>query len=223
MRRGGGAILLRKFEGEKMMSVSVLARTGVLVRTLSHTFEIHNLPQNGATACGDITHNQSHDRACSCAHCFTLLQIFKLMKSTILLALWFGTVVRGAASFAPANHHFSPTIKQNRQQAYSKQLTTSLNIRGGGMGSSLPVLGPAADAISSSLVSGSPLRAIGGMWAISSLVIVPLTYIRQGYSFSVGYGFSVAAMVSMSFCVLVSCNDDGKSPHLCLLIRVTSD
>lgn len=56
------------------------------------------------------------------------------------------------------------------------------------------VLGPAADAVGSALVSGTPLRAVGGMWAVSSLVIVPLTFIRQGYSFSVGYGFSVAAM-----------------------------
>lgn len=147
---------------------------------------------------------------CSClllsahhTHCFTLLLVCKLMKLAILLAsFWLGAVVRGAASFAPANHQFRRTIKQNRQQAYSKQLTTSLNIRGGGMGSSLPVLGPAADTISSSLVSGSPFRAIGTMWAISSLVIVPLTYIRQGYSFTVGYGFSVAAMVRTSFCFL---------------------
>ncbi len=89
------------------------------------------------------------------------------------------------------------------------------------MSSSLSVLGPAADAISSTLVSGTPLRAIGGMWAISSLVIVPLTFIRQGYSFSVGYGFSVAAMVSTLFCVLVSCNRDGESPHVCLLLGFT--
>ena len=76
------------------------------------------------------------------------------------------------------------------------------------MSSSLSsVLGPAADAVSSALVSGTPLRAIGGLWAISSLVIVPLTFIRQGYSFSVGYGFSVAALVSrFSFCVLSTCN-----------------
>lgn len=104
------------------------------------------------------------------------------MKSTSLLAsIWLGAVVRGAASFAP-----------------TKQLQTSLNIRGGGnmmLSSSLSsVLGPAADAISSTLVSGTPLRAIGGMWAISSLVVVPLTFVRQGYSFSVGYGLSVAAM-----------------------------
>lgn len=55
--------------------------------------------------------------------------------------------------------------------------------------------GAAADAISATLVTGSPLRAIGSLWAIASLVVVPLTFIQQSYSFSVGYGFSVAAMV----------------------------
>ena len=63
------------------------------------------------------------------------------------------------------------------------------------MSSLSSVLGHAADAVGSALASGTPLRAVGGMWAVSSLVIVPLTFIRQGYSFSVGYGFSVAAMV----------------------------
>ena len=74
------------------------------------------------------------------------------------------------------------------------------------MSSSLSsVMGPAADAVSSALVSGSPLRAIGGLWAIASVVIVPLTFIRQGYCFSVGYGFSVAALVRcFSCCVLIS-------------------
>jgi len=62
------------------------------------------------------------------------------------------------------------------------------------MSSLSSVLGHAADAVGSALVSGTPLRAVGGMWAVSSLVIVPLTFIRQGYSFSVGYGFSVAAL-----------------------------
>ena len=44
-----------------------------------------------------------------------------------------------------------------------------------------------------SLVSGGSLRALGGLYAISSSVLVPLTVYRQAYSFSVGYGLSVAA------------------------------
>ena len=59
--------------------------------------------------------------------------------------------------------------------------------------------GAAANAISATLVSGSPLRAVGSLWAIASLVVVPLTIIQQSYSFSVGYGFSVAAMVCYLF------------------------
>ena len=118
------------------------------------------------------------------------------MKSTSLLAL----VLIGAsevASFSPTNHHAS-IIKQKTPHFFSKQLQSSLNIRGGSnnMSSSslASFLGPAAEAISTSLVSGTPLRAIGGLWTISSLVILPLTMVRQAYAFSVGYGFSVAAL-----------------------------
>eukprot|EP00985_Skeletonema_marinoi_P019679 scaffold11388_cov185-Skeletonema_marinoi.AAC.6 len=99
------------------------------------------------------------------------------MKSTSLLAsFWLGAVVRGAASFAPTNYHLHhTTIKQKRQQ----QLQTSLYIRGGGdsmSSSSLSsVLGPAADAVGSALVSGTPLRAVGGMWAVSSLALTLLS------------------------------------------------
>jgi len=127
---------------------------------------------------------------------FVISPLSKTMKSTSLLAaFWLGALARGATSFAPTHHHFN-NIKQKQKQVYSKQLQTSLNIRGGNIGSNMSSssLSSVADAISATLVSGTPLRAIGGLWAISSLAVVPLTFIRQGYSFSVGYGVSVAAM-----------------------------
>ena len=43
------------------------------------------------------------------------------------------------------------------------------------------------------LVSGSSIQAIGALYAICSLVVVPLTWYRTAYSFSVGYGLSIAA------------------------------
>ncbi|EJK61482.1 hypothetical protein THAOC_18023 [Thalassiosira oceanica] len=52
----------------------------------------------------------------------------------------------------------------------------------------------ASMAVLQSFVSGGSLRALGGLYdAISSSVLVPLTVYRQAYSFSVGYGLSVAA------------------------------
>jgi hypothetical protein len=150
---------------------------------------------------------------------FVISPLSKTMKSTSLLAaFWLGALARGATSFAPTHHHFN-NIKQKQKQVYSKQLQTSLNIRGGNIGSNMSSssLSSVADAISATLVSGTPLRAIGGLWAISSLAVVPLTFIRQGYSFSVGYGVSVAAMVRnfpfvfVHFCTFRSSNPNSPT------------
>jgi steroid 5-alpha reductase family enzyme len=46
--------------------------------------------------------------------------------------------------------------------------------------------------LTSSLQSGP--WGVVGLWAIASAVVIPSTLYRQGYSFSVGYGFSVMAM-----------------------------
>ena len=81
------------------------------------------------------------------------------------------------------------------------------------MSLSSSIIKPAADAISNSLVTGSPLRAVGGLWAIASLVVVPLTLKQQSYSFSVGYGFSVAIMVCCF--VLVSLFSVLNTTYIC--------
>ncbi|KAG7354032.1 DUF1295 domain containing protein [Nitzschia inconspicua] len=47
--------------------------------------------------------------------------------------------------------------------------------------------------ISNVVTSNSPYGPLG-LWTVASLVVIPLTLYRQGYAFSVGYGFSVAAM-----------------------------
>jgi steroid 5-alpha reductase family enzyme len=52
-----------------------------------------------------------------------------------------------------------------------------------------------ADLIAAGIAAlqSGPIGVIS-MWGVASAVVVPLTMIRQGYSFSVGYGFSVMAM-----------------------------
>jgi steroid 5-alpha reductase family enzyme len=52
----------------------------------------------------------------------------------------------------------------------------------------------AAGAIRRALTAGPPLRALGALYAVSAATVVPLTWHRAGYSFSVGYGLSVATM-----------------------------
>eukprot|EP00571_Detonula_confervacea_P010649 CAMPEP_0172306810 /NCGR_PEP_ID=MMETSP1058-20130122/7800_1 /TAXON_ID=83371 /ORGANISM="Detonula confervacea, Strain CCMP 353" /LENGTH=341 /DNA_ID=CAMNT_0013018805 /DNA_START=36 /DNA_END=1061 /DNA_ORIENTATION=- len=76
-----------------------------------------------------------------------------------------------------------------------------LQIRGGDMNmmpsttSALSsTIGPVIETLHQTLVSGTPLRAIGALYAVASLTVVPLTWYRTAYSFSVGYGLSVAAM-----------------------------
>ena len=118
------------------------------------------------------------------------------MKASVLpLLLVFG--LGGVDSFAPNTNprrQIIITTPQKHIHSSKQQLQTTLNIRGG----EIKML-PVGDAISATLVSGSPLRAIGSLWAIASIVVVPLTFIQQSYSFSVGYGFSVAAMVCYLF------------------------
>lgn len=58
-------------------------------------------------------------------------------------------------------------------------------------------IGPVIETLHQTLVSGTPLRAIGALYAVASLTVVPLTWYRTAYSFSVGYGLSVAAMAAV--------------------------
>ena len=44
------------------------------------------------------------------------------------------------------------------------------------------------------LITGTPLHALGALYVISSLTVVPLTWYSTAYSFSVGYGLSIATM-----------------------------
>ena len=117
------------------------------------------------------------------------------MKASVLPPLLvFG--LGGVDSFAPNTNPRRQIIITTRQKhihSSKQQLQTTLNIRGG----EIKML-PVGDAISATLVSGSPLRAVGSLWAIASIVVVPLTFIQQSYSFSVGYGFSVAARYVIS-------------------------
>jgi len=54
----------------------------------------------------------------------------------------------------------------------------------------------ATAAIQSAILTGPHVLPVAGLTAISAAAVVPLTLIRQAYSFSVGYGAAVAAMCS---------------------------
>lgn len=73
------------------------------------------------------------------------------------------------------------------------------------------------EALNQVLVSGTPLRAVGALYAVASLIVVPLTYHRTAYSFTVGYGLSVAVV---SLALLTSFPISFSAPSILALISL---
>jgi protein-S-isoprenylcysteine O-methyltransferase Ste14 len=74
-------------------------------------------------------------------------------------------------------------------------LSRVVQVRGGGTitAATTKAMEGITQAINYAVTSNSPLGPLG-LWAVASSVVIPLTLYRQGYAFSVGYGFSVTAM-----------------------------
>jgi steroid 5-alpha reductase family enzyme len=71
--------------------------------------------------------------------------------------------------------------------------------------------GPTLETLRYAIVDGHPLNAIMALYIVSCLTILPLTWYRTGYSFSIGYGLSVATMsLALVYSFSVLCNK-GKS------------
>ena len=117
-------------------------------------------------------------------------------------ALAFGSASSCSAFVTPQQ---SPTAKLNLSRGkHNSSIHKNIvfDLRGGDINTSnimpststglFSVIDPTV--LHQTLVSGSPLRAVGALYAISSLVVTLLTWYRTAYSFSVGYGLSVAAM-----------------------------
>jgi hypothetical protein len=96
------------------------------------------------------------------------------MKSSLLLI---------AVSFSSSTA-FSPFPRVHTSH---RQCTNHiLKIRGGDMMASSTTLSTSLAPVTEALVSGSSLGAVGALYAVASLTVVPLTLFRQAYSFSVG-------------------------------------
>ena len=119
-------------------------------------------------------------------------------------ALAFGSASSCSAFVTPQQ---SPTAKLNLSRGkHNSSIHKNIvfDLRGGDINTSnimpssstglFSVIDPTITVLHQTLVSGSPLRAVGALYAISSLVVTLLTWYRTAYSFSVGYGLSVAAM-----------------------------
>jgi hypothetical protein len=102
----------------------------------------------------------------------------RTMRSTSLIL--FSAFIANSTSFTLPSPHVHSLHRQST--------INILNIRGGDLNVMTPstkLLSTLAP-ISEALVSGSPLRAVGALYVVASLTVVPLTLIRQAYSFSVG-------------------------------------
>lgn len=75
-----------------------------------------------------------------------------------------------------------PTTRTNRVVS----TCDILSVRGGGDIESSTKLSSLMAPISDSLLSGSPIKSLGALYAVASMTVVPLTLYRQAYSFSVG-------------------------------------
>lgn len=121
-----------------------------------------------------------------------------------------------AAASCPSAHAFTvPSASQNAMHRLGGQRTNAfdrtMTPTSGGTccagkvpmtttSMALPAL-PAAvtaatAAVQSAILTGPHVLPVAGLTAISAAAVVPLTLIRQAYSFSVGYGAAVAAMCS---------------------------
>uniref|UniRef100_A0A7S2EY63 Steroid 5-alpha reductase C-terminal domain-containing protein n=1 Tax=Trieres chinensis TaxID=1514140 RepID=A0A7S2EY63_TRICV len=139
-------------------------------------------------------------------------------------------------SAAYVNGFTTPALLQPAAASQRSKLPTVAELNGpfgknalavrGDVSSSLSMsLGPVcvASAVSSALTSGPYVKALGALAAVAASVVVPLTLIRQAYSFSVGYGYSVAAMSLALLCSFgVSSGSLLAAPTAPAILAVTS-
>jgi protein-S-isoprenylcysteine O-methyltransferase Ste14 len=124
----------------------------------------------------------------------------KLLSSLLVLCtpgsnLAHSFVHHSAVSSPPfvQKQHHSTTV---RLSAFPPNPLCSIaQLRGGGTitTATTTAMEIITQAINHAVTSNNPFGTLG-LWAVASSVVIPLTLYRQGYAFSVGYGFSVAAM-----------------------------
>lgn len=108
------------------------------------------------------------------------------MKTKIicLSILVLAAATSGFAPIVPKAEFRALPPSSSTTTSHSMLVDPSLLVRGGGV--------EMASAITSSLQSGP--YGILSLWAVASSVVIPATIYRQGWAFSVGYGFSVMTM-----------------------------
>ena len=129
--------------------------------------------------------------------------INRTMQPSMPLIFLLASLSAAAASSFPSAFVIDPRRRHKlstSHQVHPPSINNLRNIRGGGGGNSnlmmavSPTVAAAATAFTQTISMGTPLQAMMALYAISAATVIPLTWWRTGYSFSVGYGLSVAMM-----------------------------
>lgn len=91
--------------------------------------------------------------------------------------LFLAVSIADSSAFQLPSSHTSHTLGRSTRDVVGV-------LRGGDM--SPTQLSSILTPVSEALVSASPIRAVGALYAVASMTVVPLTLYRQAYSFSVG-------------------------------------
>mmetsp|Transcript_7332 Transcript_7332/g.12923 ORF Transcript_7332/g.12923 Transcript_7332/m.12923 type:complete len:330 (+) Transcript_7332:116-1105(+) len=98
------------------------------------------------------------------------------------ILLFIVALLNGHTSSAFVNRREKATLHISNTNRADSTVKAILQIRGG------------SETLQTALVSGTPLKAMGAQFAVASLTVLPITWYRCAYSFSVGYGLSVSTM-----------------------------
>ena len=148
------------------------------------------------------------------------------MQPSILLIFLLASLSAAAASSFPSAFVIDPRRRHKlstSHQVHPPSINNLRNIRGGGGGNSnlmmavSPTVAAAATAFTQTISMGTPLQAMMALYAVSAATVIPLTWWRTGYSFSVGYGLSVAMM---SLALLTTFTSSANNSNIASLSKV---
>lgn len=152
----------------------------------------------------------------------------RTMRPSMQLLIFLLASLSAAASSFPSAFVVDPRRRHKlstRHQVHSPSINNLHNIRGGGgdgnsnlMMAVSPTVVAAATAFTETISMGTPLQAMMALYAVSAATVIPLTWWRTGYSFSVGYGLSVAIMSLALLCTFTSTTSTNSIASLSKLI-----
>lgn len=123
-----------------------------------------------------------------------------LLPLTVVALLLLAFAAQSTSAFVSVQQQQQQHHRPDQNQQLSQRNYDILSIRGGAIVNMSPssslvsAIHPVTSSLRQALISGTPLHGIGALYAVACLTVVPLTWYRTAYSFSVGYGLAIATM-----------------------------